>query len=92
MTITEAGASGTPAVVTRIAGHIDAIAHEHSGLLVDRREDFVLPLDRVLSSTELRERLSGGAVEHASRFNWAATARGTIKVLVADAVRRRGRP
>jgi glycosyltransferase involved in cell wall biosynthesis len=92
MTITEAGASGTPAVATRIAGHIDAIAHEHSGLLVDRREEFVLALDRVLRDTELRERLSRGAVEHASRFTWAATARGTLEDLVADAVRRRGRP
>jgi glycosyltransferase involved in cell wall biosynthesis len=92
MTITEAGASGTPAVATRIAGHIDAIAHEHSGLLVDRRVDFVLALNRLLSDTELLERLSGGAVEHASRFTWAATAGGTFEVLVADAVRRRGRP
>jgi glycosyltransferase involved in cell wall biosynthesis len=92
MTITEAGASGTPAVATRIAGHTDAIVHEHSGLLVDRREDFVLALDRVLSDTALRERLSRGAIEHASRFTWAATARGTLEVLAADAVRRRGRP
>jgi glycosyltransferase involved in cell wall biosynthesis len=92
MTITEAGASGTPAVATRIAGHIDAIAHEHSGLLVDRREDFVLALDRVLRDTEHRERLSRGTVEHASRFTSAATARGTLEVLAADAVRCRGRP
>jgi glycosyltransferase involved in cell wall biosynthesis len=92
MTITEAGASGTPAVATRIAGHTDAIVHEHSGLLVDRREDFVLALDRVLRDTALRERLSRGAIEHASRFTWAATARGTLEVLAADAVRRRGRP
>jgi glycosyltransferase involved in cell wall biosynthesis len=92
MTITEAGASGTPAVATRIAGHTDAIVHDHSGLLVDRREDFVLALDRVLRDTELRERLSRGAIEHASRFTWAATARGTLEVLAADAVRRRGRP
>ena len=70
----------------------DAIVHEHSGLLVDRREDFVLALDRVLRDTELRERLSRGAIEHASRFTWAATARGTLEVLAADAVRRRGRP
>ena len=81
MTITEAGASGTPAVATRIAGHTDAIVHEHSGLLVDRREDFVLALDRVLRDTELRERLSRGAIEHASLFTWAATARGTLEVL-----------
>ena len=92
MTITEARASGTPAVATRIAGHTDAIVHEHSGLLVDRREDFVLALDRVLRDSALRERLSRGAIEHASRFTWAATARGTLEVLAADAVRRRGRP
>jgi len=92
MTITEAGASGTPAVATRIAGHTDAIVHEHSGLLVDGRDDFVLALDRVLRDTELRARLSRGAIEHASRFTWAATARGTLEVLAADAVRRRGRP
>ncbi len=66
MTITEAAASGTPAVATRIAGHTDAIVHEHSGLLVDRREDFVAALDRMLRDTELRERLSRGAIEHAS--------------------------
>ncbi len=41
MTITEAGACGTPAVATRIAGHTDAVVHEHSGLLVDGRDDFV---------------------------------------------------
>jgi glycosyltransferase involved in cell wall biosynthesis len=92
MTITEAGASGTPAVATRIAGHSDAIAHERSGLLVDGREEFVRALDRVLTDTALRERLSRGAIEHASRFTWAATARGTLEVLAADAVRRRGRP
>jgi glycosyltransferase involved in cell wall biosynthesis len=92
MTLTEAGASGTPAVATRIAGHSDAIAHERSGLLVDGREEFVLALDRVLRDAEVRERLSQGAIEHASRFTWAATARGTLEVLAADAVRRRGRP
>ena len=91
MTITEAGASGTPAVATRIAGHSDAIAHGLSGLLVDGRDEFVGALDRVLRDTELRDRLSRGAIEHASRFTWAATARGTLEVLAADAVRRRGR-
>jgi glycosyltransferase involved in cell wall biosynthesis len=92
MTLTEAGASGTPAVATRIAGHSDAVVHERSGLLVDGREEFVRALDLVLRDTEVRERLSRGAIEHASRFTWAATARGTLEVLAADAVRRRGRP
>jgi glycosyltransferase involved in cell wall biosynthesis len=92
MTITEAGACGTPAVATRIAGHSDAIDDGHSGLLVDRRDEFVGALDRVLRDADFREQLGRGAIEHASRFTWAATARGTLEVLAADAVRRRGRP
>ncbi len=39
MTITEAGACATPAVATRIAGHIDAVRHGTSGLLVDGPDD-----------------------------------------------------
>ena len=35
MTVTEAAACGTPAVVTRIAGHTDAVAEGKSGLLAD---------------------------------------------------------
>ena len=41
MTITEAGACGTPAVATRIAGHLDAVRHGVSGLLVDGPGDAV---------------------------------------------------
>ena len=90
MTLTEAAASGTPAVATRIAGHMDAVAHDRSGLLVDGRDEFVSALDRVLRDTELRRRLSAGAREHAENFTWEATARGTLEVLAAAARRRRG--
>ena len=92
MTITEAAACGTPAVATRIAGHLDAVVHGRTGLLVDGRDDFVDALDRMLRDGELREQMSRGALDHAARFTWAATARGTIAVLAADVIRRRGRP
>jgi glycosyltransferase involved in cell wall biosynthesis len=92
MTVTEAAACGTPAVVTRIAGHLDAVVHGRTGLLVDGRDDFVDALDRMLRDGELRGQMSRAALEHASRFTWAATARGTLEVLAADVVRRRGRP
>jgi glycosyltransferase involved in cell wall biosynthesis len=85
MTPTEAGACGTPAVVTRIAGHQDAVVHEVSGLLVDGREELVGALDRVLRDADLRERLAQGAREHATRFTWGATALGTLEVLAAEA-------
>jgi glycosyltransferase involved in cell wall biosynthesis len=92
MTITEAAACATPAVVTRIAGHVDAVAEGRSGLVVDDRDEMVSALDRVLGDTELREQLSRGAVEHAAAFTWEATALGTFEVLAAEAVRMHSAP
>ena len=86
MTITEAAACGTPAVATRIAGHVDAVDDGTSGIVVDR-DEFVGALDRVLRDEELRTRLSRGAADHAARFTWEATALGTLEVLAADALR-----
>jgi glycosyltransferase involved in cell wall biosynthesis len=88
MTLTEAAACGTPAVATRIAGHLDAVAPDVSGLLVDGRDEFVAALDAVLTDPALRSRLGAGALDHATRFTWEATALGTLEVLAADARRR----
>ena len=92
MTITEAAASGTPAVATRIAGHLDAVVDGCTGILVERREEFVDALDGLLRDGDGRAQMSRAAIEHAARFTWAATARGTLEVLAADVIRRRGRP
>jgi glycosyltransferase involved in cell wall biosynthesis len=89
MTITEAAACGTPAVVSRIAGHADAVVHEHTGLLVDDPAQLGPAIERVLSDNELRASLSERALLHAGRFNWEATARGTLEVLANEALRRR---
>jgi glycosyltransferase involved in cell wall biosynthesis len=35
MTVSEAGACATPAVVSRIAGHVDSVEHDVGGLVVD---------------------------------------------------------
>ena len=90
MTITEAAACGTPAVATRIAGHTDAVVHERTGLLVDdpiaaRRRDRARDRRRRRSARAL----AAGALAHATRFTWAATARGTLEVLANEALRRR---
>jgi glycosyltransferase involved in cell wall biosynthesis len=92
MTITEAAAAGTPAVATRIAGHLDAVVDGRTGILVERREEFVDALDSLLRDGDGRAQMSRAAIEHAARFTWAATARGTLEVLAADVIRRRGRP
>ncbi len=59
MTLTEAAACGTPAVATRIAGHVDAVADDHSGLLADDDADLARHLAAVTSDPALRDRLGG---------------------------------
>jgi glycosyltransferase involved in cell wall biosynthesis len=90
MTITEAAACGTPAVATNVPGHSDAVVDGVTGLLADAPDAFPAALDTVLRDDDLRARLSAAAQEHAERFTWAATARGTLEVLAAAAIARRG--
>lgn len=94
MTVTEAAACATPAVVTRIAGHIDAVADGRSGLLVDAHDPaagLAAGLRRVLGDASLRARLERGALEHADAFGWDRTARRTLEVLATEAARRNAR-
>ena len=90
MTITEAGACGTPAIVTDIAGHHDAVSVGNSGLLVDvdAGASLVDTLDDFIRDDRLRETLSVGAIEHAARFTWDMAARGTLDALCREARRR----
>ena len=90
MTLTEAAATGTPAVATDIPGHRDAVDDQVSGLLVPAERPLTDALRRVLTDDTLRTRLSTGALIHAQRFTWAATALGTFQILATDAQRRAG--
>jgi glycosyltransferase involved in cell wall biosynthesis len=85
MTVTEAAACGTPAVATRIAGHVDAVHHDVSGLLVDSVDDFGDTLGRVIGDASLRKRLAKGAKSRSDSLTWEATAAGTLEVLVEEA-------
>jgi glycosyltransferase involved in cell wall biosynthesis len=89
MTITEAAACATPAVVTRIAGHSDAVVHDVTGILVDTPSQFGDALEAVLRDDTQRRRLGRAALEHAGRLTWEATAAGTLETLVTEAEARR---
>jgi glycosyltransferase involved in cell wall biosynthesis len=91
MTITEAAACGTPAVVTRIGGHEDAVIGDETGLLVDDVDGLVRGLDLVLGDEGERSRLTKGALDRASQLTWEATARRTFEVLADEAARWHGR-
>jgi glycosyltransferase involved in cell wall biosynthesis len=88
MTVTEAGACGTPSVATRIGGHEDAVDDGRSGILVDGADDLVAALDAVLRDDVLRRRLGAGALDRAGRLTWDATARGTLAALATEALAR----
>lgn len=87
MTVTEAAACGTPAVVTDIGGHRDAVVRDRTGLLAPTQEALVAGLDAVLGDPALRHQLAANALDRASRLTWEATALGTLEVLAAEAVR-----
>jgi glycosyltransferase involved in cell wall biosynthesis len=91
MIVTEAAACGTPAVVTRVPGFVDAVVEGDTGLLADTASDMAGALHTLLSDADLRARFGERARAHAARFTWEATARGTLEVLAAAAIRRRAR-
>jgi glycosyltransferase involved in cell wall biosynthesis len=90
MSLTEAAACGTPAVVTSVPGHRDAVVDGVSGVLVDRDDlaGFAAALVSVLDDTTERDRLTAGALSHAARFTWEATAAGVMRALATEAQRR----
>jgi glycosyltransferase involved in cell wall biosynthesis len=88
MTLTEAAACGTPAVATRISGHVDAVDDGVGGLLADDEREMVAHLGAVLADEDLRQRLGEGARARAAALTWEATALETLRALAAEARRR----
>jgi len=94
MSCTEAAACATPAVVTDIAGHRDAVVDGVTGTLVRAGGD-ALPsalgdaLAAALTDHDSRHRMSRAAAEHAARFTWRATATRLMALLADEASHRR---
>ncbi len=89
MTITEAAACGTPAVVSDIAGHRDALVNNRSGLLSTDEAHLADNLAAVLTDEGLRNRLATGALKRAEDLTWDDTALGTFRALAGQAMRHR---
>ena len=84
LVIGEAGMHATPAVAYRAAGGTqESIEDGHSGLLVDTQAEFTDALRRLLTDTELRRRLSSGALEVSHRFTWTQSQRSFAEVVSA---------
>ncbi|HLH67266.1 MAG TPA: glycosyltransferase family 4 protein [Solirubrobacteraceae bacterium] len=90
LSVTEAGACGTPSAALRLGGLAEAIQDGVSGVLADTPEQLAEKVGRVLDDVRLRDALGAGALERARAFSWDATARRTLALL--DAERRRANP
>lgn len=92
MTITEAAACGTPAVVTDTVGHRDAVVDGVTGVLAPDAE-LGRAVARVLRDRNLLDRLGRAARRRAAGLTWDRTAYGVLRALATEATRhRRARP
>ena len=57
-----------------------------SGILVDGTDQMVSALDTLLRDELLRRRLGRGALDHAGKLTWDATARGALAALGSEAL------
>ena len=89
MTITEAAGCGTPAVVSRVGGHTDAVEDGVTGLLADNADQLLDHLTSVLTDETRRTTLGNAARARAGAFTWSATARDILTELAVDADKRR---
>lgn len=83
LTVIEANACGTPVVATEVPGLRDSVRDGENGLLVPARNSAALAaaMGRILDDTDLRARLSRGAMAWAERFRWNTVADAFAEVL-----------
>jgi glycosyltransferase involved in cell wall biosynthesis len=75
MVITEANASGTPAIAYDIVGYRDAVRDGETGMLTEATpEAMARAAIRFARETDLQTRLSEGALSWSRQFSWDTTA------------------
>jgi glycosyltransferase involved in cell wall biosynthesis len=89
LTLTEAGACGTPAVARDIPGHVDAVVDGTTGLLAPDVAGLAEGLVRLLGDAGLRAEMGRAAEAHAARFRWERSSQIVLESLCRDADRRR---
>jgi glycosyltransferase involved in cell wall biosynthesis len=88
MTLTEAGACGTPAVASAISGHVDAVIDGTTGLLAADEPGLADAVRRLLDDPDERRRLGAAAADRAKDLRWDAVAATLLDTLAEDAERR----
>ena len=78
----EAGFHAKPVIGYRSGGAAEAVVDGQTGLLVEEGNITALAgaFQRLLTDTELRQRLGRGGRSHAARFSWDATVRIVMEI------------
>jgi len=93
LVIGEAAGHGVPTVAYRSAGGPTESVHDGvTGVLVDNPDEFSTAITLLLQDTELRQRLSDGAVAGADNFTWCAAALSFDRLLSTSSRSRRPEP
>jgi len=85
MTITEAAACGTPAVATKIPGHLDAVMNQQTGYLVENDYEMAEAIIAGLSDESKRIEMRKNSLEYVQKFRWEHTAAIILNALCDDA-------
>ena len=83
LTVLEANACGTPVIASNVQGLRDAVRDNETGLLYTYGDvnDLASKILTVLTDQQLRDRLTGCAIEWAKKFDWEVAAQQTIELL-----------
>ncbi len=83
LTVIEANACKTPAIVTDVQGLRDTVKNNETGFIIPygRPKTLAKVITKILTDNELRERLSKNAVEWSKRFDWNKTASKILQVI-----------
>ncbi|HEX4864887.1 MAG TPA: glycosyltransferase family 4 protein [Acidimicrobiales bacterium] len=87
LTISEAAACGTPAVVSPITGHSDAVRPGFSGYLAEPGTPMAEAISALLDNDLLRRRMRHGAIANAANLSWDRAAIESMRVLASSARR-----
>jgi len=83
LNVIEAATCGTPAVVYRVPGLVDAVQDRKTGVIckVNTPEELAKEVARILTNASLRKKFSQNALEYSRQFDWEKSAKEGLAVL-----------
>lgn len=81
--VTEAASCGTPTVAYQVAGLVDSIKHEETGILCQKNNPVALArnIRRLLYDHSLRIKLAQNALNYSRQFSWDKAANEALSLL-----------